>query len=123
MITVTDDQFSAMIAKAMKELPKGHIERVKNVAILWDDDPSPEQRIVAKLRPNQTLLGLYQGVPLPQRMGRTDFPPDRITIFRGPITRMVNTIAEAQEQVKHTLWHEIAHYFGLGHPEIYELDK
>jgi predicted Zn-dependent protease with MMP-like domain len=123
VITVSEEEFNSFIARAMNELPSGHIEKVKNVAILWDDEPNDDQRLVAKLQPYQTLFGLYQGVPLTQRQGRTNFPPDTITIFRGPISRSVNTIAEAQEQVKRTLWHEIAHYFGLGHERIHELES
>jgi len=122
-MNVSDDEFNAMIARAMKELPADRIAKVKNVAILWDDEPSEHQRMVAKLRPDQTLFGLYEGVPLTQRMGRTDFPPDIITIFRGPMSRTTSTVAELQERVKHTLWHEIAHYFGLGHGRIHELER
>jgi predicted Zn-dependent protease with MMP-like domain len=122
VIAVSDDKFNALIAQAMKELPAKHISKVKNVAILWDDEPSERQRQIAKIQPNQTLLGLYEGVPLTQRMGRTDFPPDIITIFRGPISRSVSTPEALKEQVKHTLWHEIAHYFGLNHQQIHELE-
>jgi predicted Zn-dependent protease with MMP-like domain len=123
VINVSDDEFNLMIARAMQELPREHTSRVKNVAILWADEPDNNQLASADVHPGFTLFGLYQGVPLTKRQGRTNFPPDIITLFRGPLSRSVNTSPDLQESVKHTLWHEIAHYFGLGHDRIHELER
>jgi predicted Zn-dependent protease with MMP-like domain len=123
MITVSNEQLDVLLAQAMDELPAEHMKSVKNVAIVWADEPTPTEREALQLASNQTLFGLYQGVPLAQRQGRiNDYAPGKITIYRGPITRRVNSEAELKEQLKHTLWHEIAHYFGLNHDQIRKLE-
>lgn len=123
MIDVSDEEFSALIADALDRLPREHRTAIKNVAIVYEDHPSQEQRERLKLACNQTLFGLYEGVPLPQRMGGTGYGPDKITIFKGPITASVNSLHELQKEVYHTLWHEVAHYFGLNHDRIHELEQ
>ena len=115
---VSDEQFQEMITQAMAELPREHMQAVKNVAIVFADDPTPEQREQLKLRHDQTLFGLYEGVPLARRGGMTAYGPDKITLFKNPITHYATTLEGIKEQVKHTLWHEIAHYFGVDHAGI-----
>lgn len=123
MLEITDDQFSALIAEVMDELPPTHMGAVKNVAIVYADEPTAEQRAQLALRHDQSLFGLYEGVPLTKRQGNTGFPPDKITIFKYPILQFVSSYPELRAQVKHTLWHEFAHYFGLDHPAIHELES
>lgn len=123
MITVTDEEFDTFTSQALASLPKTHLDAVKNVAIVYADDPSPEQREELKLRHNETLFGLYQGVPLSHRQGVTSYPPDKITIFKNPLCSSVDNIDELKEQIRHTLWHEVAHYFGLDHKRIHELEQ
>jgi predicted Zn-dependent protease with MMP-like domain len=123
VITVSDQEFEDFISEAMATLPKTHMDAVKNVAIVYADEPSPEQRYELRLRNDQTLFGLYQGVPLSRRQGVTNYPPDKITIFKGPISRRANNIQQLKEEIRHTLWHEIAHYFGLDHDKIHELER
>ena len=123
MITTTQTELDRLLAESMDDLSPDHIKALKNVAIVWADEPTPEQRVELKLQPNQTLFGLYQGVSLDRRQGRlNNYPPDKITIFRGPISRATNSLAELKEQLKHTLWHEIAHYYGLNHEQIHKLE-
>jgi predicted Zn-dependent protease with MMP-like domain len=95
---------------------------VQNVAILFADVPTPEQRHELQLRHDQTLLGLYQGVPLSQRQGRTSFLPDRITLFKLPLLTQAHDERSLLEAIRHTLWHEIAHYYGLNHTDIHKLE-
>lgn len=123
MLEISDEQFSALIADVMDELPREHMDAVKNVAIVYADEPTPEQREQLRLRHDQSLFGLYEGVPLSRRMGQTAFPPDKITIFKNPVLEYVSSYEELRAQVKHTVWHEIAHYFGLDHPAIYALEQ
>lgn len=123
MLTISDDAFAALIDEVMAELPPEHMKAVKNVAITYADNPTPEQAERLRLRQDQSLFGLYEGVPLTKRQGNTNFPPDRITIFKEPILRAVNNYAQLREQVKHTLWHEIAHYFGLDHTAIHSIEN
>ncbi len=122
MLEISDEQFSVLIAEVMDELPKEHMAAVENVAIVYADEPTPEQREKLRLRNDQSLFGLYEGVPLARRQGMTGFPPDKITIFKLPILQHVSSYSELRSQVKHTLWHEIAHYFGLDHPAIHALE-
>ncbi len=70
MIVVSDDQFQELINKALTELPGEHVQNIKNVAILYEEVPTHEQRQQLELRDDQTLLGLYEGVPLSQRQVR-----------------------------------------------------
>lgn len=123
MISISDAEFEELINQALESLPGEHAGNIKNVAILMQDEPSPEQREQLKLRANETLFGLYEGVPLPQRQGHnTTQLPDRITLFKGPLMRSVDFESELKEQIRHTLWHEIGHYYGLDHKRIHELE-
>jgi predicted Zn-dependent protease with MMP-like domain len=121
---ITDEQFDAMITTALDSLPQLYIKKMQNVAIVIADEPTPEQREKLKLRCNQSLFGLYEGIPLTQRgMGYNLVLPDKITIFKGPIVRFSPNEKELQEQIRHTLWHEIAHHFGLDHARIHALEQ
>jgi predicted Zn-dependent protease with MMP-like domain len=122
MIEVSDDEFQALINEALGELPKMRVDGIKNVAILYEDVPTPEQRLELELRHDQTLLGLYQGVPLSQRQGMTPTLPDKITLFKQPLCYQASALSELKEAIKHTLWHEIAHYYGLNHDQIHNLE-
>jgi len=124
VLDVSDEQFDQMISKAMDSLPKTHMGAIKNVAIVYEDEPSEDQRVALKLQCNQTLFGLYEGVPLTQRQGAIhNYPPDKITIFKKPMLEYVYTMEELEEQIRHTLWHEVAHYFGLNHEQIHRLER
>jgi predicted Zn-dependent protease with MMP-like domain len=76
-----------------------------------------------QLREDQSLYGLYEGVPLPQRQGQNRIFPDKITLFKNPLAAECSTIPEFLEQIRHTLWHEIGHYYGLDHKRIHELEQ
>lgn len=123
MIQVDDAQFQELIGRALTELPGEHVKNIKNVAILYEDEPTEEQRQKAMLKPYQTLLGLYEGTPLSERQGMATTLPDKITLFKLPLQHEADTIGELKESIKHTLWHEIAHYYGLDHDKIYELER
>lgn len=122
MVQVSDEEFQKLIDEALGELPGEHAKNIKNVAILYEDVPTPEQREKLRLRGNETLLGLYEGVPLSQRQGMTRVLPDKITLFKAPLSYQADSIAGLKEQIRHTLWHEIAHYYGLDHGRIHELE-
>jgi len=121
MIVVSDEQFEELMEQAFERLPKVHRDAVKNVAIVYADEPSEAQR--AKLRPGEVLLGLYEGVPLARRQGVTSYGPDKITLFKEALCARVTSLAALREEIYHTLWHEIAHYFGLDHAAINKLDR
>jgi predicted Zn-dependent protease with MMP-like domain len=118
MQELTDERFQELIDEALGELPQRSREHLKNVAILYEDEPTPEQRVRLQLHPYQSLYGLYEGVPLPQRQGQHTTLPDRITLFKLPILHSSADEKALKEQIKHTLWHEVAHYYGLNHDDI-----
>lgn len=123
-MTLGDEQFDEIITEAMDELPKEYIERLNNVAITYADEPSPEQRQKLKLHCNQTLFGLYEGIPLTKRnSGYSLVLPDKITIFKLPILEAANNMEDVKKQTKRTLWHEIAHFYGLDHDRIHALEQ
>ncbi len=123
MIQLTDERFDALITRAMDELPQEYIAGLNNVAIVMADEPTVEQRQKMKLG-HSLLLGLYEGVPLTARgSGWSGMLPDKITLFKNQILALVHTEEELFEQIKRTLWHEIAHYYGLDHGRIDELEK
>lgn len=120
MHELTDERFQQLIDEALGELPKRSLDHLKNVAILFEDEPNPEQRVKLQLLPYQSLYGLYEGVPLAFRQGQSTTLPDRITLFKLPILGSSANETALKEQIKHTLWHEIAHYYGLNHSQIHE---
>lgn len=121
---VSDQQFEAVIIQALNELPQKYIKDLSNVAIVFEDEPSKEQLQKLKLRCPQTLFGLYEGIPRTSRgAGYNLVLPDKITIFKNPVIEHSPDLPGLKAQVKHTLWHEIAHHFGLDHARIHELEN
>ena len=124
MHNVSDTEFNQLIAESLDELPNEYTTRLDNVLITYENQPSPAQREKLHLRGNQTLFGLYEGVPLPARgNGYQMVLPDRITLFKYPMLQVAHDSTSLKKQVKHTLWHEIAHYFGLDHDRIHEIER
>ena len=120
---ISDDQFDGMVTKAMDELPQEYIAGLDNVLITFEDNPSEEQRRRQNLQAWQTLFGLYEGIPRVRRGSNYSLVlPDKITLFKGPLQSASNTVHELQKHIKRTLWHEIAHYYGLGHERINQLE-
>lgn len=119
---LTDKEFDTLITRAMDELPQQYITGLINVAIVMADEPTEEQRIKMKLD-GKLLLGLYEGVPLTKRgNGWSGMLPDKITLFKNQILAVVHDEASLFEQIKRTLWHEIAHYYGLDHDRMHHLE-
>lgn len=119
---VSDKQFEAMIADGLDSLPGEHVTAIQNIAIVWQPEPTAEQIRELEIRHDQLLLGLYSGVPLTARQGNTPSLPDKITLFKGPLERYTHSLPALKEQIRHTLWHEIGHYYGLNHDQIRSLE-
>lgn len=120
---ITDEMFESIVGIALDELPHKYTDHMNNVAIVYADKPTFAQREELKLHCDESLYGLYQGIPLTQRgSGYNLVLPDKITIFKEPLILSSRDLAELKAKVKHTLWHEIAHHFGLGHDRIHELE-
>jgi predicted Zn-dependent protease with MMP-like domain len=124
MMTLSDEEFDRLISQAMDELPQKYIQGLDNVAIVQADEPTEEQKIKMKLDNQHLLLGLYEGIPLTQRGNGYSFVlPDKITLFKHAIQAVSYDEPSLFEQIKRTLWHETAHYYGLGHGRIDELQN
>ena len=120
----SDEEFEKMINDGIARLPKLYQENLNNVGFVISDEPTSAQRQELKLRCHETLFGLYQGIPLTKRgSGYNLVLPDKITIFKLPIAAVSRTIDEIAEHVRHTVWHEVAHYYGLNHGQIHKLEK
>lgn len=119
---MSDKEFGEYVEAGIAAIPPLYQQRLKNVAFMVEDYPSEEQRVKLKLYPNETLFGLYEGVPLPNRNGALKLLPDKITIFKKPMEASANKTSDVKEQVRHTIWHEVAHYYGLDHARIHQLD-
>lgn len=118
---LSDEEFDTLITRAMDELPQSYIKGLENVVIVMADEPTPEQVQKMKLD-GKLLLGLYEGVPLTKRgNGWSGMLPDKITLFKNQILATVHNERSLFEQVKRTLWHEIAHYYGLDHERMHHL--
>lgn len=111
-----DTDFDALITRAMDELPQDYIKNMVNVVIVMQDDPTPEQIQKMKIRDGVVLLGLFEGTPKVAE-GAGLFP-SKITLFKNSILRVVRNEDELFAQIKRTLWHEIAHYYGLSHKDM-----
>ncbi|HET9928740.1 MAG TPA: metallopeptidase family protein [Rubrobacter sp.] len=112
--------FYELVERALEGLPPELAELLDNVAIVVDDWPDYSTPLVAG-EPEETLYGLYEGVPLTERgAGYYGFLPDKITIFRGPLERDFAT-RDLEEQVRITVVHEIAHYFGFDEERLEDL--
>ena len=120
---MSDEVFEKLIARAMDELPRQYMEQLNNVAMTYADEATPEQLKKQGVMEGQLLLGLYEGIPQTHRGSYNFVLPDKITIFKHPILLLSSSEAEVFERVKRTLWHEIAHHYGLGHDRIHELEK
>ena len=111
-------RFARLVARALDDLPAEFAERMRNVQIVVEDEPSEEQQ-----PKNGELLGLYEGVPLTGRGAFEPYLPDRISIFRGPIERMSASPRRQAEIVRDTVVHEIAHHFGISDARLRELKR
>jgi len=112
-------RFARLVARALDEVPREFAERMRNIQIVVDDEPSEAQRP----KDGSELLGLYEGVPLTGRGAAEPYLPDRISIFRGPIERMTASPKRQAKIVRDTVVHEIAHHFGISDARLKELGR
>lgn len=114
--------FETLVAQALESLPEEIARYLDNVDVIVEWAPSPEQLRRVGLQPPQTLLGLYEGVPLTQRTSNYGLVlPDHITIFQQPIEQLCRTPQQIRAQVRRTVIHEIAHHFGISDERLHEL--
>jgi predicted Zn-dependent protease with MMP-like domain len=108
------DQFDELVEQAFRRIPARFRKRMKNVALVVELEPTARQLAAGHVGRGATLLGLYEGRPLTQRTVFEPFAmPDRITIFQGPHERLATSPEHLVKMVEDTVWHEVAHYFGM----------
>jgi predicted Zn-dependent protease with MMP-like domain len=111
--------FDRLVADAWDRIPPRFRRRMKNIALLVADEPSREQLARGRVPRGGTLLGLYEGRPLTTRSVFEAFAmPDRITIFQGPHERLARNAEHLAKMVEDTVWHEVAHYFGMDERQV-----
>ncbi len=123
MIEVSQKEFEDIITQAVGTIPEPYKSRLQNVAFIAEDEVGQAQSQKMKLAPGGLLFGLYEGLPLPARGGATKILPDKITIYKKPHELVSQDLDQFKEKVRHTIWHEVAHYFGLDHKRIDELEN
>ena len=115
-----DEKFESYVVDAIDHIPDLYQDKMKSVAIIVTDEPTIEQRKSLGLRHCDALFGLYEGIPLTKRNGSTlSVPPDKITIFKHPMIELFPDYNSLKKQIYQTLWHEVAHFFGLDHSQIH----
>ena len=121
---MTRQQFSALVEEALQEIPRRFRAAMTNVAVVVEDEPSPDVLEDLEIEPGDTLFGLYQGTPLTERSwGYGNTLPDRISIYQRPIEDACEDDEEIRDCVAETVIHEFGHYFGMSEEEIEEIEE
>jgi len=121
---MTREEFEKLVVEAMALIPKRFRLEMKNIAVVVEDEPSAELLDEMEIEPPDSLYGLYQGTPLPERTwGYGNTLPDRVTLFRKPIEEDSDDDDEVRAVIGETLIHEVGHYFGLSEEEIEEIEE
>lgn len=118
MVEMSEEDFEELVADALDDLPQYFASRLHNLVFLIEDEPTPEQ--LAGL-PSEDLLGLYDGFPQTDGDFGPYAEPNKIFIFRGPILRLCETEDEVADEVLVTVFHEIAHHFGIEEEALWDL--
>ena len=120
-------EFEKLVTEGIDALPEWVRKKMTNVAVLIEDEPSAETLREEGTEEDETLLGLYRGVPLSERgdgYGVGGTLPDTITLYRLPLeTEGGGDPDKIREAVRVTVWHEVAHHFGIDEERVGELEK
>jgi predicted Zn-dependent protease with MMP-like domain len=118
-VDIEPERFKQLVADALDSIPEELGRLMENVAVFIEDWPTRDQ--LAGQR--GTLLGLYEGIDLTRRspLSYGGVMPDRITIFRGPISHIAHSEAQLVDLVTGTVIHEVAHHFGISDARLEEL--
>jgi predicted Zn-dependent protease with MMP-like domain len=121
---MTRERFTRLVEEALREIPRRFRAEMKNVAVIVEDEPPAHVLEEMEIGPDDTLFGLYQGTPLPERgWGYGNALPDRISIYQFPIQDSCADDDEIRDCVAETVIHEFGHYFGMSEEEIEEIEE
>ena len=113
-------QFEALVREAIAGIPDFFLQIMTNVDFHVRRRPLKRHIKGAALDPGETLLGLYEGFPITEAFDGNMAPPDIITIFQGPMEDMCDNDEQIKDQVRKTVIHEVAHFFGISDAELHE---
>jgi len=120
-------KFEELVASALDDLPEEFKRALENIEVVVEDEPSSDVLMERKIKPPDTLLGLYHGVPLSKRGQGYVNPlyagvlPDKVSIYQKPIQSVCRTRAELKRRVQEVVMHEIGHYFGMSEEQLEEI--
>ena len=121
---MTRESFERLVVEAVALIPKRFRRIMRNLALVVEDEPSEQLLDEMEIEPPDSLYGLYQGTPLPERTwGYGNTLPDRVTLFQKPIEEDCEDEDEIRAVIGETLIHEVGHYFGLIEEEIEEIEE
>lgn len=121
---MTSKEFEQLVNTGIEAIPKKFLDLLNNLAIVIEDVPNLNQLKKSHLPLGWTLFGLYEGVPQSNRgPNYTAMLPDKITIFKKPIENAAHNAEDVKEIVKNTVWHEIAHHFGMDEEEVRKAEE
>jgi predicted Zn-dependent protease with MMP-like domain len=116
------EKFEQLVARAVEMLPEDLLDEMENVDIVTADYPTDEQEQILEDREDETLLGLYEGIPLTERTYSYGFVmPDKITVFKNAIESICESEQEIVDEIRRVVIHEIAHHFGIDDERLDEL--
>ena len=121
---MTRERFQQLVLEAVTLIPKRFRREMRNLALVVEDEPAAELLEEMEIEPPDSLYGLYQGTPLPERTW--DYGnnlPDRITLYQRPIEEDCEDEDEIRAVIGETLIHEVGHYFGMSEDEIEEIEE
>ena len=121
---MTPEAFKQLVLEAVTLIPKRFRREMQNLALVVEDEPSAGLLEEMEIEPPDSLYGLYQGTPLPERTW--DFGnnlPDRITLYQRPIEEDCEDEDEIRAVIGETLIHEVGHYFGMSEEEIEAIEE
>jgi predicted Zn-dependent protease with MMP-like domain len=118
------EEFARLVEEALRDIPRRFRKAMTNIAIVVEDEPSPELLAEMEIEPPDSLYGLYQGTPLTERgWSHGNALPDRISLYKNPIEEDSEDHEDVIVCIAETLIHEIGHYFGLSEEEIEEIEE
>jgi predicted Zn-dependent protease with MMP-like domain len=120
-VRLTDRQFEQLVTEGLKMIPPDIRRLMDNVQIVIEDKPSAELLADLGIPAEDTLYGLYEGVPLNERTTEYSAFPDRVTIYRQPLLADFHDADELRSEVARTVIHEVAHHFGIDEARLTEL--
>jgi predicted Zn-dependent protease with MMP-like domain len=123
-MVMTRERFKQLVVEAITLIPKRFRREMKNLALVVEDEPDQALLDEMEIEAPDSLYGLYQGTPLPERTwGYGNTLPDRITLYQRPIEEDCEDEDDMRAIIGETLIHEVGHYFGMSEEEIEEIEE